>query len=428
LVASQQIDSHQINEILGRWEFVGELSLTGTLLPVRGSFALAMGVVNDSMIKRSLVLPLANREEASLTESPRLGFARCLKEVADFLSAGHALTPPDSAQLSNTAKHQSPMVEGKDWSDIRGQASAKRAAVIAAAGRHNLLMFGPPGVGKSMIASRLAALMPKLSHEQACELASIQSLAQGVDLSNWRTPPYRAPHHSTPARAIVGGGQPIRPGEVSLAHHGVLFLDELTEFSRDALESLREPLETDEVSVVRVRERSIFPASILLVAAMNPCPCGYYGAKNLRRVCRCSPDRVQRYREKISGPMLDRFDMAIGLTAVNVDQLSSPELEGLSSSGIRATIERAHRYQGLRQARPNAKLSVSEMAPWVKLDPTGQKMMEQTAKQFGWSARAWHRTLRVARTIADLNEESSIQIKHLAEAIELRRAMDIPEA
>ncbi len=433
LLASQQIESKHARSLLSLWEFVGELSLTGMLLPVRGSFALAMGVTSDKAVNRSLVLPKANRAEASLTQSKRLAFAGCLRDVADFLTSGdlghsgHSLLPPlpDDPLSCQQAETSS---EDNDWSDIRGQASAKRAAVIAAAGGHNLLMFGPPGVGKSMIASRLPTLMPRLTREQACELASIQSLAQGVDPARWRQPPYRAPHHSTPARAIVGGGQPIRPGEISLAHHGVLFLDELTEFSRDALESLREPLETGEVSVVRVRERSIFPASILLVAAMNPCPCGYYGAKNLQRVCRCSPDRLQRYREKISGPMLDRFDMAVGLATVTVDELSRQDTDGPSSDEIRATVEQARIYQTNRQAKTNAKLSVSEMTPWVALDSFGQKLMEQTAKQFGWSARAWHRTLRVARTIADLEAMDQIQIPHLAEAIELRRAMDIPQA
>jgi len=425
------------------WEFVGELSLTGDLLSVRGAFALAVTTLSSlEESQRALLLPEYNQAEAELTGSDRLGFAAHLSQVVNFLKTGQGLSPP-------TPPHQSPHTaiaraqrnrDAGDWSEIKGQEQAKRAAEIAAAGRHNLMMLGSPGVGKSMIASRMPGLLPALTQQQACELASIRSLDQGVDVVNWLTPPYRAPHHMTPSRALIGGGQPVKPGEVSLAHHGILFLDELAEFSRDTLESLREPLETAHVSVARVRDRIQFPADVMLVAAMNPCPCGYFGLQHPVRICRCPPERVARYRAKISGPLLDRFDLAITLQAQPMRQLmaqartagqqasAAHALQEQTSADIAERVAHAHALQMQRQGVNNSRLSGAQLDQSVRLDAESWKILRRSADRWGWSARAWHRVLRVSRTIADLAQSEVVDFSHIGEAIELRRALDLPPA
>jgi magnesium chelatase family protein len=315
-----------------------------------------------------------------------------------------------------------------DWSEIRGQSLAKRAAIIAAAGAHNLLMMGPPGVGKSMIAARIAALLPGLSHAQACELAAIQSLLGAIDLQRWQRPPYRSPHHSASSRALIGGGQPLRPGEISLAHHGVLFLDELPEFPRDALESLREPLERHAVEIARVRDRVCFPANFMLIAAMNPCPCGYFGVRHAKKICRCSPDRILRYRSRLSGPLMDRFDMAVTMESPTAQQLAgldaTPTQES-SSETLRDRVEQARSWQLRRQACLNSRLGVQALQIQAECDPQAKQLLMQAAARWGWSARSWHRVIRVARTIADIDGEDQIKIPQIAEAIELRRAADV---
>lgn len=419
LLASQQV-SHRVSlHALQEFEFVGELSMTGTLLPVRAVFALASdGVTPDEKTKR-LVLPLANRAEASLTQRQNLLFAASLCDVVACIERKQEFLLP-------TAIDSDPVgtVGEQDWSDIIGQDAAKSAAIVAVAGRHNLLMFGPPGVGKSMIAQRLPTLLPDLSLQDAREVAAIKSIDQSLELAMWRRPPYRAPHHTTPSRALIGGGQTVRPGEISLAHHGVLFLDELPEFARDALESLREPLETAEVRIARVRERVTFPADVMLVAAMNPCPCGFFGVRNAKRACRCPTERVERYRARISGPLMDRFDLAVQLHAVPHQGLVV-ERQALTSAEIALQVDAAHHRQRARQGRLNGRLSVAELNRVAVLTSAGQALMHQAAQRWGWSARAWHRTLRVARTIADLNDDSSIHESHVAQAIEMHRATEL---
>lgn len=438
LAASGQIRSKDLHRQLSVLEFVGELSMTGSLLPVRGAFALAVGMQetiaekNNSLRpdteSRTLILPMANRAEASLTESDRIRFADCLRSVVEALTKdGEGLAPPIEIVGPDQAQHRA----DTDWSEIKGQEIAKRAAVIAVTGRHNLLMFGPPGVGKSMIASRMPGLMPLLSKDHACEVAAIQSLDKGLDIAGWRRPPFRSPHHSTPARAIIGGGQPVRPGEISLAHRGLLFLDELPEFSREALEGLREPLETGEVSVARVRERLKFPADVMLVAAMNPCPCGYFGTMHARRVCKCPPDRIERYRLRISGPLMDRFDMAVGLQTVpehqliRLNQADSAHDAPAESLKLAAQVSMAREIQIDRQGCHNSRLSVMDLEKFARPDAQSERLLQQVSGKWGWSVRSWHRVLRVSRTIADLAASKQIGHDHVSEAIELRRAMDV---
>ncbi|MBU3724758.1 MAG: YifB family Mg chelatase-like AAA ATPase, partial [Burkholderiaceae bacterium] len=424
LVASGQLRSPDLAVALRDLIFVGELSLTGQLLPIRGAFAMAAGFVRHQQSGQCLVLPLENQAEASLIGSDHLRFAASLRQVALHLKSREPLMTPQVLPVRPLESESQ-----EDWSEIRGQGFAKRAALIAAAGHHNLLMLGPPGIGKSMIASRIAGLLPPLTHQQACTLAAIQSLSGGIDLAGWQKAPYRAPHHSISSRAMIGGGQPVRPGEVSLAHHGLLFLDELPEFPRDALESLREPLERAEVSIARVRDRVSFPADVMLIAAMNPCPCGYFGVRRARRPCRCSPDRVLRYRSRISGPLMDRFDMVIQLEAPMAADLS--ESAGLDSDPDQTTeslarwVGQAREKQLARQSCANARLGPTPLLQHASLEPAAEQLMLRAAGRWGWSARAWHRVLRVARTIADLDATSRIEPAHVAEAIELRRAIDI---
>ncbi len=421
LAASDQIPRQK----LAQWEFVGELSLSGALLPVRGAFALVMGSAETGSSRR-LMLPMTNQEEASLTQQEQLGFAHDLRQVADFLSGRQPIGSPQLVDASALGKPSA-----AEWSAIKGQHQAKRAAVIAIAGRHNLLMFGPPGVGKSFIASKMARLLPLLSCDQARSLARIVSLTDAITPAQWRYPPFRSPHHTTPARALIGGGQPLRAGEVSLAHHGILFLDELPEFSRDALESLREPLETQEVHIVRVKEKMRLPADFMLVAAMNPCPCGNYGVLRGARPCRCTTDRILRYRAKISSPLLDRFDLVVGLEVPAqqdfLSQTTSHQSVGVDDDIFRQ-IEMAREIQMTRQGKLNSRCSGLEIERFAQCESLAASMLTAAAKRYEWSLRSWHRIHRVARTIADLDGSPTVLAAHVSEAIALRRALELENA
>ena len=412
--------------------FAGELSLSGDLLPIRAGFVFGLSALEDAGL-RQLVLPAANAPElARLDAGDRIVVAAHLAEVVAALQgAAPWQAVPKVAHHSTQDSTQGTGVQLDEaalaWADIQGQDEAKRAALVAAAGGHRLLLMGPPGVGKSMVAQRIPTLLPPLSAQAARTVAALQSLQQGTPieaLTDWGRPPYRAPHHSISMAALIGGGQPIRPGELSLAHGGVLFLDELPEFGRAALEALREPLETGEVRVARVHDRQVLPAAPLLVAAMNPCPCGFYGANHLTRHCACSPDQVARYRGRLSGPLLDRFDLAVQLTwpRASVAHAVQPTLEDVTRAQARALD---------RQGCLNAALAVGDLQQHAPMAPDAQRLLTQTAERLGWSLRVQHRLTRVARTVADLAggpDMDRLGVSEVAAAISLRRALDPPAA
>jgi magnesium chelatase family protein len=304
--------------------------------------------------------------------------------------------------------------------DVKGQAAARRALEIAAAGGHSMLMMGAPGSGKSMLAQRFAGLLPDMTTQEALESAAVASLGGRFTLDTWAVRPTCSPHHTASAVALVGGGSPPRPGEISLAHRGVLFLDELPEFPRAALEALREPLESGTITISRAAHRAEFPARFQLVAAMNPCPCGYLGS-NLR-ACRCSPDQVSRYQGKLSGPLLDRIDLHVEVGALAADELvNTPPGESTAAIRVRVAAARAHAVE--RQGTTNQALSGKAIDEQCKLDDAAAKFLNTAAARLGWSGRSIHRCLKVARTIADLAGAATVQLTHVAEAVQYRRAL-----
>jgi len=302
---------------------------------------------------------------------------------------------------------------------VKGQQQVKRALEVAAAGAHSVLMVGPPGTGKSMLAARFPGILPALSEAESLEVAAIHSVStQGFEALRWGERPYRAPHHSASCAALVGGGALPRPGEIALAHLGVLFLDELPEFDRDVLEALREPLESGRVSIARAARQAQFPARFQLLAAMNPCPCGHCGDRNGR--CRCTPERIARYRGRVSGPLADRIDLKLEVPAPRESDLVAP-VAGEGSPEIRERVERAHRMQLERQGKANAMLGTREIDRHCATDREGDQLLRHALARLLLSARAYHRVLRVARTIADLAQKSTLAAEHIAEAIQYRR-------
>lgn len=411
LAASGQIDAARLEP----FEFAGELSLAGDLRPVRGALAMALAARQGGATRR-LVLPHASALEAARVAGlqPR--------GAAHLLDVVRALQPEDGAvELPVVQAPPVPVPAAlPDLREVKGQAAAKRALEIAAAGGHSLLLVGPPGSGKSMLAARFAGLLPPLDDAQALESAAVLSLAGAFDPGRWRQRVVRAPHHSASAAALVGGGAPPRPGEISLAHHGVLFLDELPEFPRAALEVLREPLETGQITISRAAHQAEFPARFQLIAAMNPCPCGYLGSR--QRLCRCSPEAVSRYQGKLSGPLLDRIDVQVEVASVAHDELLKLP-EGESTAAVAERVARARERQRARQGCTNALLHGAQIDTHCPLDDTASRFLQAAAARLGWSARSLHRVLKLARTVADLAGADTLAVAHLAEAIQLRRAL-----
>jgi len=465
LAASGQING----DALAEYEFAGELSLSGALRPVRGALATALALHRQQDGAR-LVLPPGSAQEAAFVPSAQVFCAHHLLDVvrrfitrsanalvqteqdtdgadatdngedadgADGADGAHDIDSTDSTDDLPAASDvrpcpgpgwhavqpqpAAPVRSSLDLAEVRGQ--ARRALEIAAAGGHGLLLVGPPGSGKSMLAQRFADLLPPMSDDEALEAAAIASLAGRFTPERWRQRPTASPHHTASAVALVGGGSPPRPGEISQSHHGVLFLDEFPEFARSALEALREPLETGQITIARAAQRCEFPARFQLVAAMNPCPCGHWGSTVQR--CRCTPDKVARYQARISGPLLDRIDLHVEVGALPPQELLAAR-SGETSEAVRGRVVQARALAVQRQGSANHQLQGQALDDHLGLSPEALTFAHKAAARLGWSARSTHRALKVARTIADLAGSAAVETGHVAEAMQYRRVLRLP--
>ncbi|MBX3608142.1 MAG: YifB family Mg chelatase-like AAA ATPase [Piscinibacter sp.] len=416
LAASGQIDAARLAD----FEFAGELSLAGDLRPVRGALAMALAVQREGgAASRTLVLPVESAAQAAQVGGAAVLAAGHLLDVVRALLPGEAAVPLPAAP----AVIPGAATAWPDLREVHGQSAAKRALEIAAAGAHSVLMVGPPGSGKSMLAQRFGGLLPPLTRDEALESAAVLSLAGAFTPADWGRRVLRSPHHGASSVALVGGGSPPRPGEISLAHHGVLFLDELPEFARASLEALREPLETGRITISRAARQADFPARFQLLAAMNPCPCGHRGSP--LQACRCTPDAVARYQGRLSGPLLDRIDIQVEVPAVPPEALATAP-DGEPSHVVAARVSTARERAWQRQGGLNAALAGEDLAQHAALDAASQAFLKNAAARLGWSARSYHRVQRLARSIADLAGADAIALPHLAEAIQYRRVLVAP--